>query len=850
MSNSKNYIDAILTSKMFILNEIQKNFNKMINEEDEKNVRYYSLPNGTVGFVQFGEPLPLEAKEITKDEYNNAKVADVKSLTPQKYYWETESLKGTPDRMPPVEYHGKVITSKGTKIPKKWGMYLGKLGDYDAQMKEHTGYIKKWFKDNAPGEDFYKNNMFYSMGSDGLPKFNNEVLKNHIVGLHAEEANEYFAKKNNLLTNYTKKLTELKKTHDATQQRLKTEEETINKQYGPPKEEDYYRTGTGTRTTDYDPQGGLGSTLKSPTSGGIASGTKSYDTWVTSGGQKIYLDKLSELGKKQQTETKNYSAKLANEKKVYDDNLKKLNSEYIHPDFEWGIKKEDYELYIKFTEAEQKKWAEINRKKIEWSQKLWKEHNAMEQMGMSSMQAFGGPTTGLSDETIKLGNELYSLANQPVVNWVDDETLKKQLELQKLKVKTENLMLNQIYDEEVELIQMTFGKKTDKQKEEERLANRPWYVRAVDISNYDVHDWMMLISLTCFIIPGLQGIGIATRGIGLTEIAALGIGATDAAIISAAVDLVDAGIYITEGNWEMAGLSVLFAVVPFAIESQFVKRIGKDGLKKMAEFAKAVPDAFLKGTGNMTMEELYRYTKIILDDDVKRAIKAMADNSSEIINKMKGSYKAASEKLLGQTGSKILNDGIQTSLKLSYDGIKYLAPKVGSLGKVGMVFGGYMAMGEIYHEGIEFTNDKLLKTPKSVAQSLGLDWNLLKSEFHSDGSEKDNNLLKEALSLGWRPGIPVPLQFQTSSYKKWLSEQQENNRKQTLQDTINDAELEKDFTEKLKNTDAMKVLIEEETKKNAEEIEDWVENNDQRIKEIADRIMNEDDGTDDNNNEK
>ena len=46
----------------------------------------------------------------------------------------------------------------------------------------------------------------------------------------------------------------------------------------------------------------------------------------------------------------------------------------------------------------------------------------------------------------------------------------------------------------------------------------------------------------------------------------------------------------------------------------------------------------------------------------------------------------------------------------------------------------------------------------------------------------------------------------------------------------------------------MKVLIEEETKKNAEEIEDWVENNDQRIKEIADRIMNEDDGTDDNNN--
>jgi hypothetical protein len=319
---------------------------------------------------------------------------------------------------------------------------------------------------------------------------------------------------------------------------------------------------------------------------------------------------------------------------------------------------------------------------------------------------------------------------------------------------------------------------------------------------------------------------------GLSEVTALGLGMTDAAIVAAAVDLIDAGIYVSEGNWELAGLSVLFAFIPFAIESEFVKRIGKQGLQKMAEFAKAVPDVFLKSTVNMTMEELYQYTKIILDDDVKRAIKAMAENSSELIDTMKGAYKRTSEKILGESGAKILNDGIQKSLKFSYDGVKYLAPKIGSLGKAGIVFGGYMAMGEVYHKTIDYTNENILKTPKSIAESFGLDWNLLKSEFHSDGSEKDNKLLKDALMMGWRPGIPVPLQFQTSLYKKWLSEQSKK-----VKEKISSSDFEKQLTDLLMNHVVTEKLVEEKTKEEKVKVEKWADENDDEIDKMGDEIL-------------
>jgi hypothetical protein len=833
---NKKYIQANLPSTIFILDEINKNYKKFLVEQNDGLKKYYKTNTNQVGFVSFSESIPLNSKEITKDEYESQKGLPTSPtiLTKNNYYWEKESLKGTKERMPPVEYQGEVISSKGSETPIQYGMYMGKLGDYNQQLEEHNSFMKKWFKDNAPGEDFYKNNMFYIMGSDGLPKFNQESLKNHVVGLHPEEANVYFAKKNNLLTEYNKKLNEIKKTHDATTQRLKTEKENFEAVYGIPIETNYYRPGTGTQQNDYDPQGGLGQTLLSPSSGGVATGSRKTDNRSNVVAKNAYFNGLIKISDKFNTELNTYINKINIEKSQYEKKLKNLNNEYIHPEFEWGIKKEEYEIYKKLDAAQKAKWADINKKKIEWSQKLWKEHNAAEQIGQTGFDvAFSdGPTYNLSKETIDLGKLLYSLADQPLVNWVNDDVLKQQIALQQLKVKTEDLMIEQIYNEELEMLQMSFGKKTDKQREEERLANRPWYEKVVDITEYDVHDWMMLISIVCMIIPGLQGVGFATRFLGIGEITALGIGLTDAAILAAAVDLLDAGIYVSEGNWELAGLSVLFALVPFAIESNFVKRIGKEGLKKMANFAKSLPDAILKGTGNMTMEEIYRYTKMILDDDIKLAIKAMSENSAELIEKIKLAYKNGSEKILGKAGAKTLNEGIQKSLKFSYNGMKYLAPKIGGLAKIGVTFGGYMAMGAAFHKSVEYTNENIIKTPKSYAESLNLDWNTVKSEFHSDGSIKDNELLKEALLMGWRPGIPVPIQYQTSSYKKWLSSKSESVKKE-----ITDEEIVTEIEKILLSPSVKEKLKKEKLKEETKKIEKFIDNNDDEIDKIGDEIL-------------
>jgi hypothetical protein len=143
-----------------------------------------------------------------------------------------------------------------------------------------------------------------------------------------------------------------------------------------------------------------------------------------------------------------------------------------------------------------------------------------------------------------------------------------------------------------------------------------------------------------------------------------------------------------------------------------------------------------------------------------------------------------------------------------------------------------MAMGEVYHKTIDYTNENILKTPKSIAESFGLDWNLLKSEFHSDGSEKDNKLLKDALMMGWRPGIPVPLQFQTSLYKKWLSEQSKK-----VKEKISSSDFEKQLTDLLMNHVVTEKLVEEKTKEEKVKVEKWADENDDEIDKMGDEIL-------------
>jgi tRNA G18 (ribose-2'-O)-methylase SpoU len=86
--------------------------------------------------------------------------------------------------------------------------------------------------------------------------------------------------------------------------------------------------------------------------------------------------------------------------------------------------------------------------------------------------------------------------------------------------------------------------------------------------------------------------------------------------------------------------------------------------------------------------------------------------------------------------------------------------------------------------------------------------------------------------MGWRPGIPVPLQFQTTSYKKWISEQSKKN-----QQKISTTEFEKQLTDILMNHSITEKLVEEKTNEETEKLEKWVDDNDGKIEKMGQDIL-------------
>lgn len=810
----------------------------MLKVKSSKNIllevdgrRYYRTSNNQYGYVDAPYSLPLGATEITEDEYNslydqNKSPLDV--LISSSYSWEGKTLKGVQERMPPVEYNRQVISKAGSIIPEQWGQYMGVLGDYNKQMKEHTAWLKKWFKDNAPGDDYYKNNMFYYKGTDGLPVYNESAMKNHIPGLHPQESAEYHAKKNTVLSNNNDALITLKQNHDSINQRYKSDLDKVEKDWGRPETptdyEDFYNTGAG-KYNAYDPEGALGATLKSQTSGGVATGDPTIDSWIKFT-KPSYEKKKEEVLNKMSLELTSYKNKIKAQESKYNGEVKKLDKEYIHPEFNggMGITKEELKLYYKLNDAQKKKWEEINKDIRKADSLAWAEYNRDEQ----TPGVAGQPGFDSGSESWAVRELIITKVEQPMTNWSDDPEIKKQTELQKIKLKTTDLMISQLYQEDVDLLAATFGLKTSKQKYAEEEENASWY----DPTYWDVHDWLMIASVACFLIPGLQGVSLAGRALSLFRAAdgaatALALGLTDAALLSSAIDLLDAGIYVSEDNWKSAGLSVLFAFVPIAVDAGILKGVGTKGVKLISDFLKAVPDAFLKANGQMTMRELYEYTKVILDAEVQKVIRKVSQKSSEIIdlmNKASGNIlKTAYQKI----GIPQVAKATATVVKVSAKGMVGLL-KFGS--KSGLVLAGYGGMAVAYDYGVEVYQENVVKSPKTVIESAGFPWESLKNEFGSDGSADDNNLLKQAFLLGWRPGMPIPTEFQTTTYKKRLAEQKKQKEEGfTSEEAL---ALINDFI----NQNQQKIKEEKETEL-TEEIKDKLENNDKKVEEIRNSVL-------------
>jgi hypothetical protein len=228
-----------------------------------------------------------------------------------------------------------------------------------------------------------------------------------------------------------------------------------------------------------------------------------------------------------------------------------------------------------------------------------------------------------------------------------------------------------------------------------------------DLGLDNPHTWLTIGQIAVFLIPGI-GTAIA-----------LG--------INLGIDAVDTAMYWNEGDKEMAGLSVLFSLLPFVGEipgvQQFSKSIIKSTKDKLIKVAQGIKNI------SFTPQEI-------------KLANFMKTNAQQITN----------------VGSRKITLNLSKNIK---------APKLLSVIKAGGKFsaelGAYDYVANQYHNIYQSVQSD---TPKAIAEKMGYDWEEIKMSFMSSGSDSDNLKLKMALEQGWKPGDEIPENLQTNKFKK------------------------------------------------------------------------------------
>jgi hypothetical protein len=235
----------------------------------------------------------------------------------------------------------------------------------------------------------------------------------------------------------------------------------------------------------------------------------------------------------------------------------------------------------------------------------------------------------------------------------------------------------------------------------------------------DTHTILLGVAVGVFAIPLL----LAAAGASATVIAAAGLGAQ---IVSTAADTADAIVYLQEGDLEMAGLSAIFAVLPFVPNlTKYGKSLIKNavtkeskGLKLTKQEAEVISELNKKETGEQIEAAAEDMAKSKKTPDVETAI-------SKGKSKIKSIWKKG-----GDTVSKSAS-----------------AQFIGTLAGFYLVGQGYNKAVESYKKSKKTSLDiynTLLKAGK-----LKLSWEDLKWKFGSSGSKEDNEKLGAALLDGY-----------------------------------------------------------------------------------------------------
>lgn len=218
--------------------------------------------------------------------------------------------------------------------------------------------------------------------------------------------------------------------------------------------------------------------------------------------------------------------------------------------------------------------------------------------------------------------------------------------------------------------------------------------------------------------------------------------------VSAAIQLGDAALYYQEGNTKMAGLSGLFAFIPFVGPAlKYVPKLANLGVNGMKNLGTKIGNgSALNKLETEALDELIKNNNVV----AKEIEKAVAKKATE---------KTAETTISNTTKNSLLNL-VKAPLNLTATFAKAAAP--------------YIAVQQVYDKSYDYLQKD---TPMGLATSEGADWNKVKAAFGSSGSADDNMKLREAWKNGWRPGTIVPEKYQTAAYKKTFQAEDENTNK-------------------------------------------------------------------------
>ena len=346
-----------------------------------------------------------------------------------------------------------------------------------------------------------------------------------------------------------------------------------------------------------------------------------------------------------------------------------------------------------------------------------------------------------SEYTKKLTNEQYQ------------EFLKERNRIVKLPPSFKATEYNKKYSEALSEFQNYDKKYDDYYSAEKTYLNQLEYITALYYPEkwtpnlktpFTAHDGLLLVAVGVFAIPLL----LAAAGASTVVVSGAFLGAQ---IVSTSADVADALLYLNEGNLEMAGLSAIFAVLPF------------------------VPN-------------LARYSKELIESAVKKYSKGTALDKveSDIVTQLtKKETKEQITKAAEQEASKKLTPEIETAIIKGHSTIKTILKTGGkSVSKLSKtktaeflsVLAGFYLVGQGYTKAVE-AYKKYNKGPFEIYQVLlksgkiSTSWEDLKFIFGSTGTKEDNEKLGAALLSGytdknsedWLYNNP---EFQTQTWKE------------------------------------------------------------------------------------